>query len=230
MPPTHSRHRHSTALPIVILTGGQSRRLRIMHIRRKWQLPFGNTTLLGYIIKRLTQQAGEIIINCAHHIDADLLRLPHRLLPDFNDPSQGPLSGLQCSLHWAYEHNVPWIATAACDTPFLPDNLLSSLYQATQTSVDCTAVIACSQGRKHPLFGLWSTDLLPDLEQFLQQSPVSSMSAWLDHCHTQQVDFPLKHYAKTTVDPFFNINRETHYKTALTIRARMTRNTRQTTA
>lgn len=214
-----------SSIPTVILAGGHSQRLRINN-HYKWQLAFGKATLLEYISEKLQHQTTNLVLN-APPPDA-FSRLPavirdrftaiiYDQLPNY----QGPLSGLYASLLWAQDQGYPQVATIACDTPFFPDNLLKRLAHALQDG-NAKAAIACSKGngdneeRSHPVFGLWSTTLITQLESDLAKG-IRAIGRW-SAAFAQKVEFAYIHNNGTMIDPFFNINTQEEYQRALAVR------------
>ena len=93
-----------------------------------------------------------------------------------------------------------WIVTYACDAPFFPDDLVKQfLCIAKKEKVDI--VIAKSNRRKHPVFGLWSIKLLNSLEKYLLKEKNKKIDIWVKKNKYKVLNFPYK-----KIDPFFNIN------------------------
>lgn len=239
MPKDHFKHElpcDPRSVPAIILAGGQSQRLRINH-HYKWQLPFANNkTLLHYIINKISKQSEHVIINSPYinlekngthtnssiHNDLSAYSLPivNDVLPGF----QGPLAGLLSCLLWAKKQGHPWVMTLACDTPFFPDNLLSQLFIQAQTPNknnaynNNLAITVSSNERIHPIFGLWSTELLAPLQQHIQTKPhekrLLSISLWAKkHASIVKIETT----ENKNYDPFFNINTPDDYQKALAI-------------
>jgi molybdenum cofactor guanylyltransferase len=176
-----------------ILAGGQSRRMG----EDKSFLVLGGTPLIERAIDRLRPQVGQLILNV--HQDAKELGaygLP--IVEDADGDHQGPLAGLLASLRWAETQGIPWIATAAVDTPFFPKDLVARLEAASQ---DKTMAAARSGGRLHPVFGLWRSELASALGREMGQG-LRSLHQWVALHDAGIADWPTRPY-----DPFFNINR-----------------------
>jgi molybdenum cofactor guanylyltransferase len=110
----------------------------------------------------------------------------------------GPLAGLLAGMGWAEGlPKVTTLATVAGDTPFFPVDLIAKLSQAPGGHI----VLAASDGRTHPVFGLWPLALRADLESFIQDGGRRVMDFVALH-PASVVDFP----AQGGLDPFFNIN------------------------
>ena len=75
------------------------------------------------------------------------------------DPD-GPLSGVLAGLVWARDRGAVWLATAPCDMPQLPEDLVGRLVHAAGEGPG--ARLETVDGRQ-PLCALWSTGLIPPL-------------------------------------------------------------------
>jgi molybdopterin-guanine dinucleotide biosynthesis protein A len=204
------------SIPTVILAGGQSQRL-CLNDKRKWQLPFGNKSLLTHIIHRLQQQSSEIVINCQQTDNKLLSPLGLPLINDLEDSGltevRGPLTGLISALNWAREHSHQWVVTIPCDTPFFPKNLLSALIDSQKQSAT-QAVIAAYDEQTHAVFGLWSTSLYEKLLYSVVHEHTRAIGKWARNiAHT--LDFARTENGSAEPDPFFNINTLEDYQKAV---------------
>jgi molybdopterin-guanine dinucleotide biosynthesis protein A len=89
------------------------------------------------------------------------------VLHDAAGHADGPLAGVHAGLVWAMKMGADALATAPCDTPFLPADLIARLASALSDAPG--AVAAASPGRIEPLCALWTTSLLSDLTAALAQ-------------------------------------------------------------
>jgi molybdopterin-guanine dinucleotide biosynthesis protein A len=189
----------------VLLAGGQSRR---MGGGDKGLLPFGGTTLMGHVIERLRPQVGTVIINA----NGDPRRFDRYGLPVISDMVEdfsGPLAGVLAGMVWtrAMRPAARFIATAACDTPFLPDHLVAAL-------------MAASGGQAHPVFGLWPVALAEDLQLSLEAG-LRKVLDWTARHRTVEHDFMPSATAQGGIDPFFNANTPDELREAETMLDRM---------
>jgi molybdopterin-guanine dinucleotide biosynthesis protein A len=65
--------------------------------------------------------------------------------------------------------------------------------------------VACSGGRRHPVFALWSSSQRPSIARALGQGE-RKVSSFLDEHGCVEVQFPMARWGDHAVDPFFNIN------------------------
>lgn len=178
----------------VVLAGGRSSR---MGGGDKTLLPLGPHTVIEEAITRLRPQVDRIAIN-ANGDPARFARLRLPVLTDAFGTYDGPLAGILTGLIWAQTNDADALVTVAGDTPFLPLDLVARLLNADP---EATIVLAASNGRRHPTFGLWPVRLADDLATFLRTQPSRRVNDFVDrHRHT------IVEFDTTPFDPFFNIN------------------------
>jgi molybdopterin-guanine dinucleotide biosynthesis protein A len=174
----------------VIVAGGRSSRMG----REKLFKPLRGRMILDWIRARLEHQTGAIFINA----NGDPERFHATGLGVIADLRRAgmPLAGLHAALHLARERGFGCVLTVPSDTPFLPDDLVARLAE-----VQRPAAIASSGGQMHYLTGLWSPDLLHDVEQALDAPRLPRLMDFARHCGAAVVDWPVHPF-----DPFFNVN------------------------
>lgn len=182
----------------VILSGGLSRR---MDNRDKSLIPLANKPLFEHVLDRFLPQCDTIIISS----NSDNEQLASYGLPIIKDSLEGflgPLAGLLASMEWVKRHQpeTQWIASVPVDTPFLPTDLVSTLYQSVHDN-ESTLACAASNNRTHPVIGLWPVELLTDLRIALTEQDIRKIDLWTSRYKVSHPDFNYK-----TIDPFFNIN------------------------
>lgn len=187
----------------VLLAGGQSRR---MGGGDKALRQLGDRTLLQHVIDRAAPQVERLILNANGDPGRFAgYRLP--VVPDVVAGFAGPLAGVLTGMEWAAAHapEVRWVATFACDAPFFPTDLVQRML--AQAEAD-GAQLACaaSDGRSHPVFGLWRVDLRHDLRHAMVEEDVRKVDVWTARHRLTTVEFPLNHAADGPRDPFFNTN------------------------
>lgn len=187
----------------VLLAGGQSRR---MGGGDKCLLKLGGKTLLDHAIDRLRPQVDMLVLNA----NGDPARFAEFGLDVTADPIEGfagPLAGVLAGFDWAREHapDARWIVTAASDTPFFPRDLVARLLKAVGDSYPAIA-LARSNGRQHPVFGLWPTALTGDLREALENGTRKVLD-WTSRHHTAGAEFSPVEVGSQKLDPFFNANR-----------------------
>ncbi len=189
-----------------ILAGGEGRR---MGGTDKPSLLLGDCRLIDHVVGRLRPQVDVLAIS-ANGDPARFADLGLAVLPDNPERRAGPLAGLATMLdHYARRHpDVTHVLTAPADAPFLPLDLAARLAQAIDGPE--TIAIAASDGRDHPVAGLWPVNILARLERHLTATGRLSMMAFLDTTEWQSVSFPLS----GDIDPFLNVNTPEDLRTA----------------
>ena len=157
------------AITGVVLAGGLGRRMG--GVDKGLQLLNGRS-LVGHIIDRLAPQVSELLIN-ANQNDERYAAFGHRVVPDLIPGFAGPLAGLHAALAVATH---PLVATAPCDSPFLPADLVLRLFQAL-TAANADLAVARTGDQMHPVFCLCQRTLLPQLTDFLARGE-RKMALW----------------------------------------------------
>ncbi len=197
---------NSDTIAGVVLAGGQSRR---MGGGDKCLRELAGRTLLSRIVERVQGQVATLVLNAngdpARFADFDL-----PVAADVVEGFAGPLAGVLTGLEWARAHApaCKFVASFACDAPFVPEDLVVRLAHAlSEQGADMAC--AASAGRDHPVFGLWPVGLAGDLRRALVDEDVRKVDIWTAHYHLVRVEF-----AVDPVDPFFNVNRPDDFAAA----------------
>lgn len=188
----------------VLLAGGQSRR---MGGGDKCLRPLAGKPLLAHIIERARPQVGPLVLNA----NGDPARFAEFGLPvaaDVVPDFAGPLAGVLTGLEWAAANapNCSWVASFACDAPFLPKNLVARMLEAV-TAEAADMACAVSNGRAHPVFGLWPVRLKDSLRAAMVEEDIRKVDVWTARYRLVQVEFPALETPDGSLDPFFNTNR-----------------------
>lgn len=175
----------------LILAGGQGRR---MGGRDKGLEPFAGLTLIGHALKRLRPQVTELLINANRNLEA-YARLPGRVITDREGGFQGPLMGIWSGLCAA---ECPWVAVVPCDSPALPEDLVSRLSAKRGA---CDIAMAHDGVRLHPVVALIRRELAEDLGTALAAGE-RKIDRWYARHRCCQVDF------SDCPEAFANLNTE----------------------
>lgn len=100
-------------------------------------------------------------------------RLGVETVADPPDGPRGPLAGVLAGLAWAGRQGCTHLATAPCDTPFLPSDLIPRLADV----VGASPVAAARARQAHALCGLWRIDAAPRLAAVVREGKQLSMQA-----------------------------------------------------
>ncbi len=137
----------------VVLAGGRSTRMGA----EKALLPLGGRPLIAHVIERLRPQVGMLFIN-ANGDAARFASLGCEVIADAADAAAGaggPLIGVSVALAYAALCGYSRLATAPCDAPFVPLDLVARLAAAMEASGAPAAVAEGTSGLE-PMFALWS--------------------------------------------------------------------------
>jgi molybdenum cofactor guanylyltransferase len=160
---------------------------------------------LAHVIQRLAGQASPIAIN-ANGDPARFADFGLPIIPDLSADYAGPLAGVLAGIRWA-ERAAPdarFIVTAACDTPFFPEDMVARFLAGVGSAYPAIA-LASSAGRAHHVFALWPVALAGDLSEALA-SGMRKVGGWIGQHPHFEVEFPPTQYGGTLADPFFNVN------------------------
>lgn len=195
--PAENRLRDETRLPDetralvtgLVLAGGLGRRMSADGAGvDKGLALLGGRPMVAHVIDRLAPQVGTLLINANRNADR-YAAFAHPVIPDAIEGYAGPLAGLHAGMRAAA---TPWIVTAPCDSPFLPEDLVARLWHALQGAPGGPAQLAVARtrdGQAHPVFALAECSLLANLEAFLA-SGRRKIDAWYAPLRLVEVDFP----------------------------------------
>jgi len=164
----------------VILAGGLGRR---MGGTDKGLQELRGRPMVQWVIERLAPQVDELLIN-ANQNGTRYAAFGHRVVPDLVPDYAGPLAGLHAALSAA---SHPLIATAPCDSPFLPADLVSRLAKAL-TASRAEIAVARTFAQPHPVFCLCRRDVLPHLSDFLARGE-RKFERWYSTLNAVEVAF-----------------------------------------
>ena len=181
-----------------VLAGGLARR---MGGGDKGLIRLGGRLVLDHVLDRFQPQVSACVLNA----NGDPARFASYGLPVVADSVEGfagPLAGVLAGLEWARDNTgARWVATAATDTPFFPEDFVARMLAAMEAN-GANMACAASNGRHHPVFGLWPVGLADDLRHTLVEEDIRKVDLWTARHKLVAVEF-----AADPHDPFFNVNR-----------------------
>jgi molybdopterin-guanine dinucleotide biosynthesis protein A len=199
---------HAVALETTgaLLAGGRSSRMG----RDKGPLTIGGKPMIEHVIARLRPQVHRILISGNDEEPYSGYCVP--VVPDVigegetGEERAGPLAGLHAALLWAQSEtpDARFLLTVPVDTPFLPRDLTQRLAEGLHAG-GATSAIAASNGRRHPVVGLWSLELLAAVTASIKEG-VRAMHRFAEQQTSAVVDFSCLTARGVSVDPFFNVN------------------------
>lgn len=107
-------------------------------------------------------------------------------VPDPAGAPHGPLAGVLAGLAWAARRDCALLATAPCDTPLLPPDLVPRL----AAEIADRPVIAARAARIHALCALWRADAAPRLTALVRDGRQLSIQALIETLAGGYADFP----------------------------------------
>ena len=180
----------------VILAGGGARR---MGGGDKCLRLLGGRPLLSYVMKSMTPQVEELILNANGERDR-FEKFGLSLVPDSFKCLAGPLAGILAGMEWLQVHRpgVGLMVSVPADGPFVPSDLVARLLAAKESArITC----ARSGGRRHPPIALWDVNLAVDLRRAMEDEEIRKIDLWTARYPVLHVD-----WSNDPFDPFFNVN------------------------
>lgn len=175
----------------VLLAGGQGSRMGGVD---KGLVSLRGRPMAEWVLERLGPQVDELIINANQNAER-YAAFGYPVFADRIGGFAGPLAGLHAALAVARH---PLVATAPCDSPFLPADLVERLHAALVAETADLAV-AHTFDQAHPVFCLCRRGVLAHLGAFLE-SGGRKIDRWYSTLKVARVRFDDQE------DAFRNIN------------------------
>lgn len=149
--------------------------------------PLGGQAMVQHVIARLQPQVQRLMISANQNTDV-YATFGAPVWPDAMPDFAGPLAGLQTGLMHC---DTPFLVTAPCDSPFLPNDLVDRLSVALLAADADIAVAVTGAGdtrQPHPVFCLVKITVLPHLTAFLADGG-RKMERWYATLRVAEVQF-----------------------------------------
>jgi len=168
--------RNGAAVDAVILAGGLARR---MGGSDKGLVELAGMPMVQWVLQRVSPQVERVTINANRNIER-YAALGAPVLQDSRSGHIGPLAGLATALdHFAAAHPEAGadasikrrVFMCPCDSPFLPDDMVSRMSQA-MNDADASVAVASDGQRQQPVFLLVDSSCSVSL---VEQASVSAM-------------------------------------------------------
>ena len=190
----------------VVLAGGKSQRFG----QDKSQIKLNGKILINYILNEIVDKFRETLIIAntpIDHMQSDKISITQ----DFKN-GLGPLGGVLTGMKWIKKKNkrYKWISTFPSDTPFFTKKELDFFYENIKIDESKLFFIK-NKEKRHNIFGLWSLDLMEQLETDLLKGD-RKVEDWANSIGVTTVNVEYK-----KPDPFFNINTKEDLKKAIDI-------------
>ncbi len=148
----------------LVLAGGEARRMgRIDKGRQLWR----GRPMAAWVVDALAEVVPDVVISTGRS-EAFYRTLVPRLVPDPPEfAGHGPLAGLLAGLRAADASGQEAVLVCPCDTPAVSAALFEVLLRAYRAGPG-RPVMACCEGRSHPLHGVYPVTLQTALAQQLR--------------------------------------------------------------
>ena len=185
---------NNNILPVV-LAGGKSMRFG----DNKSQAQLRGKILIDYILSEIINDFKEIIIvanDPIEHLSSDKITK----IVDFKK-NLGPLGGVLSAMKWVKDNDkkYQWIVTFPSDTPFFKKKIMNSFLNKINEK-ESELFFMKSNEKRHNIFGLWSMDLIDQLEKDLETGS-RKVEKWANSIGVKTINMSFE-----KEDPFFNIN------------------------
>ena len=190
----------------VVLAGGKSQRFG----QDKSQVKLQDKLLIDYILSEIIGEFNETLIVANEKINF-MSSNNISITKDFKS-GLGPLGGVLTAMKWIKENDkkYKWISTFPSDTPFFKKKELKFFYENINIDKSKLFFIKSNETR-HNIFGLWSLDLMDQLEKDLLRGE-RKVEVWANSIGVSTVNINYK-----KLDPFFNINTQQDLEKAVKI-------------
>ena len=187
----------------VVLAGGKSQRFG----QDKSQVKLQNKLLIDYILKEIVDEFKETLIIANKPIKF-MSSEKITVIKDFKS-GLGPLGGVLTAMKWIKENDrrYQWISTFPSDTPFFTKKELKNFYENIEIKKNKLFFIKSNKTR-HNIFGLWSLDLIDQLELDLLKGE-RKVELWANRVGVSTINIEYEN-----IDPFLNINTNEDLKKA----------------
>ena len=188
----------------VLMAGGLARR---MGGGDKGLKRLGGESILARICARVAPQVDALVLN-ANGDPGRFAALGLPVAADVVADHPGPLAGVLTGMVWAAAAapGCRYLASFACDAPFVPRDLVARLLEAVRRD-GADMACAASMGRTHPVFALWPVALREDLRRAMTAEGIRKVDHWTARYTLATVEFAPLQSAGAAIDPFFNANR-----------------------
>ena len=179
----------------VVLAGGKSQRFG----QDKSQAKLKGKILIDYILSEIIDEFTETLV-VANEPISFMQSNKISIIKDFKE-GLGPLGGILSAMKWIKENKktYKWISSFPADTPFFSKNELNIFYKNIKINESKLFFIK-SKVTRHNIFGLWSLDLMDQLESDLLKGE-RKVELWANSIGVSSINIGYK-----KLDPFFNIN------------------------
>jgi molybdenum cofactor guanylyltransferase len=143
----------------------------------------GGRPMIECVLDRIAPQVGAVVISANRHLE-QYRRYGFPVVTDADGSSPGPLGGVLAGIAVA---TTPYVLTAPCDTPNLPQDLLFRLWRALCTP-GAEIAVAHDGLRTQRAFMLMHRNMQRRIEEYLA-TPNRSIERWFAPLSVMEADF-----------------------------------------
>ncbi|WP_075522888.1 molybdenum cofactor guanylyltransferase [Candidatus Pelagibacter communis] len=179
----------------VVLAGGKSKRFG----EDKSQAKLAGKLLIDYILSELIDEFNEVLIvtnNSIKHMYSDKITK----ITDVKQ-NHGPLGGIFSAMKWVKDNkkSYKWIASFPADTPLFKIDIFKNFLNKINEK-ESELFFMKTDKKRHNIFGLWSIDLIDQLEKDLENGS-RKVEKWANNIGVKTINMSFE-----KDDSFFNIN------------------------
>lgn len=149
---------YAQQLSVVVLAGGEGRR---MGGQDKGLIPYRGRPMIEHVLGNIPDDVARILISANRNLDT--YGRYAQVVRDAGPGYAGPLAGILAAME---NVQTPYLMVLPCDTPKLPQDLLTRLH-AAMVKEDADVAIACSDERCHYVIVMLKTTLQQKLRDYL---------------------------------------------------------------
>jgi molybdopterin-guanine dinucleotide biosynthesis protein A len=212
---------NQSSIVAIILSGGAGRRFGGLD---KGLQNYKNKPLIEHVIDALKGQLGSFVL-CVNRNQESYSKYGYPLVEDIeydcarvegascNRPSfEGPMAGVNAAAAFiensALGENTSHVLLCSCDSPALPENYVSRLFERLSSSGQSVAVVHDGERRQN-LHSLIKIDALPSLRTYYSAGG-RAMHRWYQEIGVVEVNF------SDQAEAFLNINAPEQLKQRMT--------------
>jgi molybdenum cofactor guanylyltransferase len=190
----------------IVVCGGESTRMG----RPKLSLPFGDETMLGRVVRILSEAASPVVVVGA--VNQELPGLPPKTIVARDEfEKQGPLAGLAAGLA-ALEGRADAAYVSSCDVPLLRVEFIRAMLSALG---EHEMAIPQDRDHHHPLAAVYRVSLQQRVAEMIRAGRLRT-SLLVQESDARLVDVAELRAIDPQLDSLQNVNTPEEYEVALT--------------
>lgn len=174
------------SLGAIILAGGLGRRIGY---QQKALLTINNRPLIDYALDKVRLHTNHIVISANKEREKYAV-FSYPVVEDLNSYYQrGPLAGIYSAM-MCLADDIEFIQILPCDTPFIPDDLVSKFYHYLNENPHKEIVIASTKNKEHPVIMQCRRTINTKLKQYLNDPSIQNrVMSFIKSCDYGIIEF-----------------------------------------